>query len=231
MTDLDTTMDESWSPYGLLKVVRAGMGYEWQVFGRHNYETPLFSGHCGQFFEAKNIAEERLYKDLRQIFWILNEMSQKERKEGEPQDAEIIEQAIRSLNVGDKKKAIAFLTQIIGKERAEREPEDVAKLEQARALVLAEKGIEKDTKCPGCGRTFSSEGKTPLGNRVCRACGSSEPEEKSVEKTVKQMHNVDPEEVQAEVQRLKAAGYYVSRVGHIQARHREYFIEYFKEPE
>jgi hypothetical protein len=142
MTDFNV-LDETWAPYGLLKVLRAGNGYEWRVFGQHNYERPLFTGTAGSFFEAQLAGEVKLHKDLKNIFWILNELSQKERREGEPVDSQMIENAIRSLNVGDKARAVGFLDHIIKREKEEGEPGDVRKLEEARMMILAEKGITK----------------------------------------------------------------------------------------
>ncbi len=138
MTDYDV-IDMTWTHEGVLKVVRSGNAYEWRIYGQHNYDNPLFVGTSGSFFDAWAVGEAMLNKDLKQIFWLLNEASQKERQEGEPKDAELIEQTIRMLNVGDKKKAVYFLDQVISRERAEREPDDVRRLTQAKAMILAEK--------------------------------------------------------------------------------------------
>jgi ribosomal protein L37AE/L43A len=130
--------DETFSKFGLLKVLRDGNGFEWRVYGVHNFERPLFVGKAGQFEEARKQGEDKLYKDLKQIFWILSQMSEKERKEGEPVDAEIIERAIREINAGRKSQAIVYLREIINREKAEGEPDDVRQLELALALLMSE---------------------------------------------------------------------------------------------
>ncbi len=139
----DNTMDwnlfdETYSKFGLLKVLREGNGFEWRVFGVNNFERPLFVGKAGQFEEARKQGEDKLYKDLKQIFWILSQMSEKERKEGEPADAELIERAIRAINGGQRSQAIVFLRDIIKREKAEGEPGDARQLELALALLMAE---------------------------------------------------------------------------------------------
>jgi hypothetical protein len=160
MTDFNV-IDMTWTKYGLLKVVRSGNGYEWKVFGQHNFDNPILSGKSGNYFDAWKKGEDALYKDLNQIFWILNEMSQKERREGEPADAEIIEQVIREINAGNKNAAILKLNKIIDKENREREPIDVRNLMLARTLLLSEPigkdVVHKEFKCPQCGDEFTAK--------------------------------------------------------------------------
>jgi hypothetical protein len=131
-------VDETWTRNGLLRVVRKGNGYQWQVYGQNNFETPVFTGESGHFFDALKAGEIKLEKDLKQIFLLLNEASQKERREQEPGDAELIEQVIRNINAGEKSVALHILNKIIEKEVREREPNDVKRLALARTLLQAE---------------------------------------------------------------------------------------------
>lgn len=166
-------LDQTYSRDGVLKVIRSGNGYAWHIFGQHNLEgDPLFSGREGTFFDALHEGENRLHKDLSRIFWILNEASVKERKEGEPKDAELIEHTIRELNAGSAKRAVHYLDAVIEREVAEREPEDVARLQMARSLIMAEKSVRYDP-CPECtnGPSMSRGGKPR--DRGCRNCGGS----------------------------------------------------------
>jgi len=143
MTNFDI-LDETWAQFGgLLRVLRKGNGFEWQVYGPNNYDIPLMTGTAGNFFDAQREGEKRLYKDLREIFYLLNEVSQKERREGEPEHTELIEQAIRYINAGDKEKAMTFLNQIIQAEIAEHEPDDASMLALARNMLREEEMEEK----------------------------------------------------------------------------------------
>lgn len=173
MVDWDT-VDETCTKFGLLKVLRDGNGYVWKVFGIDNFERPLFSGRTGQFRDAQKQAEEKLFKDLKQIFWLLSQASEKERREGEPMDAELIEQAIRQINGGDKARAVHFLDQAIRAEGREKEPEDVRRLQQARTMILAEKTVEKfepAARQTELGRKLEeAENQVWPGGTVCPKC-------------------------------------------------------------
>jgi hypothetical protein len=161
-------IDETWAREGLLKVIRNGNGYQWKIYGQHNYERPLFTGTEGTFFDAWAKGETKLYKDLKQIFWILNEASVKERREGEPEDSEMIEQAIRAINAGDKRAALVALNRVITKERKEREPEDVQRLEMARTLLLSEQiGKAQEFICRQCGDKFGSPDALQEHEKMC----------------------------------------------------------------
>ncbi len=179
-------VDETWSKYGLLKVVRSGNGYEWQVYGGVGQDNPLFKGYAGQFFDARQKAEVVLYKDLKEIFTILAAMSQKERDEQEPGDSELIEEVIRNVNGGRKAAALSKLKEIIEREKAEREPEDVRQLETAYALLAAEpmaKELEKGPvgdanrfgnlgvyQCSNCGKKTRRTGGDEESVQLCREC-------------------------------------------------------------
>jgi len=136
-------VDERWCREGLLKIVRLGNAYEWRVFGVDNFNVPMFTGSAGSFYAAQRAGETRLFKDLKQIFYLLNEASVKERKEGEAGDSELIERVIRCLNAGDKTTALSCLDKIIDVESKEREPGDVRRLQLVRTMILADKPKEE----------------------------------------------------------------------------------------
>lgn len=150
-------VDETWRKWGLLKIVRAGNAYEWRVYPPSMIKTPVFKGREGTFYAAQKAGEKALDKDLGQIFWILSEASKREREEGEPEDSDSIEEAIRAINTGRKAQAAMLLGQIAQKERAGGEMEEAGKIELARAMLMAEKGMEKGNYyiCPECGVEFN----------------------------------------------------------------------------